>query len=87
MVMDTLERDNLRLYNNINNHLLADIFEENFPLGTNSPIFTCNMDQPCKIPNNYSGNVYIKILNTDADYIRDPIVIDLPIGKYYTADC
>jgi len=41
------------------------------------------MGATCKIPKDASGDVYLKIINTDGNPQRDPLVIELPIGQHY----
>lgn len=67
--------------------MLADIFEQEFPLGTAAPIFTCHLGKSCSIPANTPGDVYLKVLNSDGAIHRDPIVVDLPFNEYYLPDC
>ena len=55
--------------------ILEDVFDLEFPLGTNAPIFTCHMDANCQIPADTQGDIYLKVLNTDGHPSRDPIVI------------
>lgn len=55
--------------------ILKTVFEEEFPIGTNSPIFECHMGSSCKIPESTSGDVYLKIINTDGNPQRGPLII------------
>jgi hypothetical protein len=85
--MDDLERINDKLIERVEKGILSDIFTNEFPMGTNNPIFTCNMGAPCKIPEKNSGDVFLKILNTDGNPVREPIVVQLPLNEYYIPDC
>jgi hypothetical protein len=35
------------------------------------------------VPENHVGDVYLKIINTDGSPVRDPVIIEIPAGKYY----
>jgi len=54
---------------------LKDIFAEEYPIGTNAPLFDCHLGQICKIPETHSGDIYLKIINTDGSSLRDPVVV------------
>ena len=86
-VMDKLEMLNEELYSYMNNEILRDIFDNEFPLGTNAPLFTCHLDSNCVIPPNSPGDVYLKVLNSDGNPQRDPIVVHLPHDEFYIPDC
>jgi hypothetical protein len=49
-VMDKLEIQNQGLYEKVNNGIVKDIFAEEYPIGTNAPIFDCHLGKACKIP-------------------------------------
>ncbi len=42
-VMDALELKNKELFKYVNDKILGDVFENEFPLGTNTPMFTCHI--------------------------------------------
>jgi hypothetical protein len=44
MVMDTLESKNQELFEYVNDKILRDIYEDEFPLGTSAPLFTCYLN-------------------------------------------
>lgn len=77
-VMDTLEMQNKVLFEYVNDKILNDVFIDEFPEGTSSPIFHCLLDGPCVIPNQKEDTIYIKVLNSDGNIERDPLIIILP---------
>lgn len=86
-VMDKLELQNEQLYNNVSRTILKDAFADEFPIGTNAPIFECHIGQNCKIPEQNKGDIYLKVINTDGSPVRDPIIIEVPVGHTYLPDC
>jgi hypothetical protein len=75
------------LLKNINKGLVRDIFESEFPIGTSAPIFDCHLGRTCRVPEDHVGDLYLKIINTDGSPVRDPVIIEIPAGKYYKPDC
>lgn len=71
---------NERLVKEVEESVLGDVFENDFPLGTNNPVFSCHMGNSCRIPDKNGGDIYLKIINTDGSSSRDPIIVELPIG-------
>lgn len=54
---------------------------------TNAPIFICSYGETCSIPADNLGDIYLKVLNSDGNPLRDPLVLNLPFNQFYQPDC
>ncbi len=66
---------------------MNQVFEVQFPINTNNPIFYCEMEADCSIPANIRGDIYLKIFNSAADRKGEPIKLNLPFNEYYKPNC
>ena len=74
-VMDSLEKINQNLVEQVASTVLSDAFANDFPLGTNNPVFSCHIGDNCRIPPKNGGDIYLKVINTDGSPSRDPIIV------------
>ena len=86
-VMDELEVKNDELVAYVHSEIVKDVFLEEFPQDKSATIFSCSLDSECAIPDSAESIVYLKVLNSDGALQRQPIVVKLPVGIYYSADC
>lgn len=45
------------------------------------------MGKICKISPTNTGDVYLKVVNTDGSPVRDPVIVEVPVGYQYMPDC
>lgn len=85
--MDELEVRNNELISYLDSQIAKDIFDDQFPQDKSEVLFSCSLDSECVIPASAESIVYLKVLNSDGSLEREPIVVELPTGVYYSADC
>lgn len=63
------------------------MFENEFPINTINPIFECNLDNECTIPEGTTGDIYLKIFNSAGQISHEPIIIHLNAEDNFEPDC
>lgn len=86
-VMDSLEVKNAELTKFMRDSIFSEVFVDEFPEGTNKPIFSCFLSEDCVVPASGDKDIYLKVLNSDGNIERDPIVLRLPPDAEYQPDC
>ena len=64
------------------------MFENQFPINTNNPIFDCSIESECSVPNDIANNsIYLKIFKTGGDRSLEPIIVHLGENQNYEPEC
>ena len=70
--------------------IFNEMFENEFPINTDNPIFDCSLDRECTVPKNVSNNdIYLKVFKTGGtgEQTTEPIVVHLQENQNYEPDC